>query len=338
MIRALVQRTARSAHAWKRIVRYLIAGSGIFLIVFVLIYAHLFGPVQKTAASEQYIVAIGSTTEQVIGDLKTQGYVRSSWALRLALLGEAQGKSVRPGGYSIAKSMDTWTIAKTLVGPPQLVFVTFPPAIRKEQMGDILATALNWNGDEKQEWNTTATEPDPDFVEGVYYPDTYLIPSDQTPAQFAARMRGRFTDVFAPYAKEALQKGMKWTDVLTLASIVDREAGKDDKSLVAGILLHRLDTGMKLQADATLQYVKGTEGNWWPTPTSADKYLESAFNTYQHVGLPPHPIDNPSLESIAAVLNPDSTNCLFYLHDNNHDIHCSLTYAGQKSNVDKYLK
>ncbi|MEO6536600.1 MAG: endolytic transglycosylase MltG, partial [Candidatus Paceibacterota bacterium] len=91
-------------------------------------------------------------------------------------------------------------------------------------------------------------------------------------------------------------------------------------------------------ADATLQYIKGTEGNWWPTPLSADKYLKSPFNTYQHTGLPPHPINNPSLESIAAVLNPESTNCLFYLHDASHDIHCSVTYGGQKSNVNKYLK
>ncbi|MDB5189809.1 MAG: Endolytic murein transglycosylase [Parcubacteria group bacterium] len=335
MIRAFVRTAHRS---WKRTLRYLIIGTVIFLILFVLAYAHFFGPVQKQALAEQFIVTPGSTTEQVISQLKTEGYVRSSWALRIALLEKAQGKSVRAGGYSISKSMDTWTVAKTLVGPPQLVFVTFPPAIRKEQMGEILAGALNWSPGEKEQWNTTATEPDPNFIEGVYYPDTYLIPSDQTPAQVAARMRGRFTDVFAPYAKEAQQKGVKWTDVLTLASIVDREAGKNDKALVAGILLNRLDTGMRLQADATLQYIKGAQGNWWPQPTSADKYLESAFNTYQHSGLPPHPIDNPSLESIAAVLNPDDTNCLFYLHDDSHDIHCSLTYAGQKSNVNKYLK
>ncbi len=335
MIRAFAHRTARS---WKRIVRYTLIGTPIVLILAVLLYAHLFGPAQKFATSEQFIVSPASTTDQVIFSLKEQGYVRSSWALRFALLEKAQGRDVRAGGYNISKSMDAWTIAKTLVGPPQLVFVTFPPATRKEQMGDILAVALNWSDEEKLQWNTTATEPDPDFIEGVYYPDTYLIPSDQTPAQVAARMRGRFTDMFAPYAKEAQDKGLKWTNVLTLASIVDREAGKNDKALVAGILLNRLATGMKLQADATLQYIKGTEGNWWPVPTSADKYLESAFNTYQHVGLPPHPIDNPSLESIAAVLNPEDTNCLFYLHDNSHDIHCSLTYAGQKKNVNKYLK
>jgi UPF0755 protein len=73
-------------------------------------------------------------------------------------------------------------------------------------------------------------------------------------------------------------------------------------------------------------------------PHSADKYIVSPFNTYQHVGLPPHPIANPSPESVAAVLDPQSTDCIFYLHDANHKIHCSITYKGQQHNVAKYLK
>ncbi|MES2225852.1 MAG: endolytic transglycosylase MltG [Patescibacteria group bacterium] len=327
-----------SIRHWKRAMKFALLGAVALLILFVLAYSHFFGPAQKYGATEQFIIQPGTSVAQAAAALRTQGLIRSTWAVRFALLEMSGGRAVRPGGYELSGSMDAWTIAKALVGPPQLVFVTFPPSIRKEQMGAILADALNWSDDEKTEWDTTATEPDPDFAEGVYYPDTYLIPGDQTPAQVAARMRGRFTDVFAPYAKEALAKGLKWTDVLTLASIVDREAGHSDKALVAGILWNRIHHHMLLQADATLQYIKGTEGNWWPVPTAADKYLESEFNTYKHVGLPPHPIDNPSLDSIAAVLDPESTNCLYYLHDDSHGIHCSLTYAGQKSNVDKYLK
>jgi len=73
-------------------------------------------------------------------------------------------------------------------------------------------------------------------------------------------------------------------------------------------------------------------------PQSADKYLDSPFNTYQHVGLPPHPIAEPSLAAIDAVLNPQTTSCIFYLHDPSGQIHCSKTYSGQVANVNKYLK
>jgi UPF0755 protein len=264
--------------------------------------------------------------------------VKSPWALRLALLEKAQGRSIRAGGYRVSASMDAWSVAKVLTDPPALAFVTFKPGMRKEEMGELLAETFNWSPAQVKEWNTVATDPDPDFVEGVYYPDTYLIPSDQSPSQIAARLRGRFTDVFQPYAKEAQEKGIPWTDVLTLASIVDRESSKTDKAVVAGILWNRLHIGMKLQADATLQYVKGKEGNWWPQPLSADKYLESPFNTYQHTGLPPHPINNPDMDSVAAVLNPVDTDCLFYLHDPGHKIHCSVSYAGQVANVNRYLR
>lgn len=311
----------------------------VLIIVSGLVYSFLFGPAQSDiAALEEYVVIPGSTIEFLAEDLEEKGFAKNSWALKTALSGRADDDGVRAGAYSISKSMDAWALSKALTGLPYMVFVTFPPSIRKEQMGERLAEALGWSGEELVEWNTIATEPDPAFIEGVYYPDTYLIPTDQSPSQVAARMRGRFTDMFEPYAQAAQEQNIPWTDVLTLASIVDREASKVDRELVAAILWNRLDIGMKLQADATLQYIKGTSRNWWPVPTSADKYLESAFNTYQHAGLPPHPINNPSLESIAAVLSPEPTNCLFYIHDYDHVIHCSITYAGHQSNIDTYLR
>jgi UPF0755 protein len=303
-----------------------------------LAYSHFFGAIDTHAVPGEFVIQPGTSITEAANLIAASGVVRSSWALQIALHNESRRPDIRAGGYTIGKNMDAWTLAKILTEPPAIAFVTFPPGIRKEQMGDILANELNWSDAQKKDWNTVATNPDPNFVEGVYYPDTYLIPSDQSPSQIAARMRGRFTDVFAPYAKEAQRQKIAWSKVLTLASIVDREAAKDDKALVAGILWNRLDTGMKLQADATLQYIKGAEGNWWPQPLSADKYLVSPFNTYQHTGLPPHPIDNPSLASIDAVLHPVNTDCLFYLHDNSHQIHCSLTYAGQVKNVNTYLK
>jgi len=328
--------------AW-RVVKRHAKTAGIVIVVALagglLVYSHLFGPVDANATTAEFVIEPDrGTIPDVASTLEADGIVRSAWAVRIALLGRAHGHAVRPGGYTIGKNMDAWSIAKVLTDPPALAFVTFPPSVRKEQMGDILADAFNWTDEEKEEWNTVATDPDPDLSEGVYYPDTYLIPSDQSPEQIAARLRGRFADVFAPYAQEAQEKGIPWTKVLTLASIVDRESAKNDKPLVAAILWNRLNSGMKLQADATLQYIKGTDGNWWPAPTSEDKYLDSPFNTYQHTGLPPHPIDNPTPDSVEAVLNPTPTDCLYYLHDANHQIHCSLTYAGQVKNVDRYLK
>lgn len=320
----------------KRRIRNITLGAIATLFLVASLYSYLFGPATDYAKAEQFIIEPGTSTGEVARLLKEQGYVKSALVTHVVLNGKTGEEGVRPGGYDLGKYMDLWTISDTLIAPPHMVFVTIPQAVRKEEIGEILAKELRWDEVKKQEWEQV-TSMDPNLTEGVYYPDTYLIPGDQSPAAIAARLRGRFADVYAPYAEEARKKGLDWNTVLTLASLVDREAGVSDRALVAGILWNRIDLGMKLQVDATLQYIKGGEGNWWPVPKSEDKYLESPFNTYQHVELPPHPINNPREESVKAVLNPESTNCLYYLHAN-RQIHCSVTYAGQKANVNRYLR
>ncbi len=304
-----------------------------------LAYAHYFGPTDAEATIKEFVVPEGEDTYHIVSALKSQGFIRSQTAFAFALAAVTHGSHIRPGGYTISASMDAWSIADILGKPPYLVWLSFPPGWRKEQIADRLTTILNWTPKEKSDWLTIYTAKTQAYVEGVYYPDTYLIPSDQTPAQVATRLIDRFQQVFAPYASQATQEGIAWTDVLTMASLLEREAaGPQDRQLIAGILWNRVHKHMLLQVDATLQYVVGTEGNWWPIPTPADKAVDSPFNTYRHVGLPPHPIAEPSLASIAAVLNPQKTSCLYYLHDTKGIIHCSDTYQGQVKNVTKYLK
>ena len=117
---------------------------------------------------------------------------------------------------------------------------------------------------------------------------------------------------------------------LTIASLLEREAyAFADMRIISGIIWNRLFIDMPLQLDASLQYVKGslpTESNWWPVVKPADKYLKSPFNTYQTAGLPPTPIANPSLEAIVAALNPKTTDCLFYFHDDDGTFYCTETY------------
>ncbi|MBA3788803.1 endolytic transglycosylase MltG [Patescibacteria group bacterium] len=323
----------------KRLIYVGVGGFVVLLIGFALTYSHFFGPVDRYATQTEFIVTEGQTTDQINNNLKREGFIRSRLAFQIAIGGALIGRQIRPGGYEISASMDIWTIASLLTKPPYLVFFKFPPGWRKEQIAEKLASTFAWTAAQKTEWINIDTAPSPSFVEGVYYPDTYLIPSDQSPALVAQRFRDRFQQVFAPFAIQAEQQNIPWTMVVNLASLIEREAaGPKDMPIIAGILWNRLDHHMALQLDDTLQYVKGDESNWWPVPTSADKFIESPFNTYRHVGLPPHPIDEPSLTAINAVLNPQKTDCIFYLHDTNGQIHCSVTYKGQVANVNKYLK
>ncbi len=291
----------------------------LFLIVVAISYAQLFGPVGSESTKRQFLVKPGEPVSQIANDLAAQGYVRSAWILQVAYLHESYGKGIRAGGYEISKDMDAWSLASALVEPPYYAWVTIPVGVRKEQIAAQLRDELGWTPQQVQEFNTVDTNPGPNFVEGVYFPDDYLIPSDLPPAQVAVMLRDRFKVAFAPYADEALARKIP--------------------SIISGVIQKRLKVGMPLAMDATLQYMEGNEENgWWPEPASASTYPDDPFNTYKRKGLPPHPIANPGLAAIDAALHPEETNCLFYLHDTKGKIHCSATYKGQQANVSKYLK
>jgi len=108
---------------------------------------------------------------------------------------------------------------------------------------------------------------------------------------------------------------------------------------VAGMLWNRVDIGIALQFDATLQYVKVNTNEWWPTPLSADKQLTSPYNTYQNAGLPPGPISNPGLDAIRATADPIDADEIFYIHDPaTGKMYYSKTLEGHNRNIDKYLR
>jgi len=143
--------------------------------------------------------------------------------------------------------------------------VVIPPGLRKEEIATLLTTALGWTTKQKTEWITKSTTTKPEYIEGVYAPDTYLIPVGEKPSVVATRLIAKFNEGFAPYLPEFTDKNIKWTSALTLASIVQREAANvADMPLIAGILWNRLDQNMALDVDSTLQYARGNIGaGWW---------------------------------------------------------------------------
>jgi UPF0755 protein len=331
-------RSYRPVGGWRKPLLIALASVVALVIGGLLLYAEFFGPASQNTEVTEFIVKPDESVLQVTRELRRGGFVKSSTAFAIAIHLQDSGRGIQEGGYKLSSSMDTLTIAKVLTTKPYLAWVTFPSGWRKEQIADLLTRKLGWSEEERTHWIEVDTVPSEEYAEGVYYGDTYLIPADQTPAYVAARLRGRFADVFAPYAAEAAARGIPWTDLLTLASLIEREAAKNDKHIVSGILWNRLHAHMGLQVDATLQYVRGARGKWWPVPDVADKKMDSLFNTYKYAGLPPHAIANPSLASIEAALHPEKTNCIYYLHDRKGVIHCSPTYAGQLRNVNTYLK
>jgi UPF0755 protein len=319
---------------------------GVILILIgvggMIIYNSLFGAPQRRAELEQFVSPLPPKNGEIaiegygIPRLKAGGFIKSKFGFAIAL----RRIEIQPGAYKISKSMNVWELADVIRKGPYMKWVVIPEGLRKEQIAEILATGLDWNEQEKNDWITKDTATEPDYFEGVYFPDTYLIPKDESGPEVAQRFINKFNEVFAPYSEKFIKANIKWDTALKIASLIERETNnKDDMPIIASIIWNRLLIGMKLDIDATLQYARGNTGNgWWAPITVADKKIDSPYNTYFYKGLPPHPICNPGLDAIGAVLNSTETKCLYYLHDKNGQIHCAETYEEHKANIEKYLR
>lgn len=155
-------------------------------------------------------------------------------------------------------------------------------------------------------------------LEGFLFPNTYQLPPDIT----AFGLRDLLTDEFLRQVGSsafvrAAQQNRTLFEVVTLASIVQREAiHREEDPQIAGVYLNRLNIGMKLDADPTVQYPLGGAGNWWRQITQADyQGVISPYNTYRVTGLPPGPIANPGLSAINGVLNPTPSDYFFFQAD-----------------------
>lgn len=324
---------------------------GLVFLVFILVpfvivfYNSIFGAMDKKAEAERFIVSLDESRGDAIKKLNEKGFIKSLWGFNIAL----GATNISPGGYKISKSMNAWEMAKALK-EPYMEWVAIPEGLRKEEIAEIIAKKIGWGEKEKTEW--VMAYKSGNYAEGVYFPDTYLIPKNETPKEVAERFISKFNEKFNPYAEKFIKGNVKWTTALKLASIVQREAnGKSDMPLVAGILWNRLLKDMRLETDCTIQYARDTinhyssdltsyksEGGWWKPISSEDKNISSSYNTYKNKGLPETPIANPGLDAIEAVLNPKKTEFLFYLHDSKGEIHAAKTYEEHKANIEKYLK
>jgi len=279
------------------------------------------------------------------------------------------GDDLRPGSYILRHGMSVSDIIDAISVPSEEeveedlvdeaateIQVTFVEGERIEQYAETLVEA-GWTGDPEEfidlarnpanpgAWDFLSDLPDGGSLEGFLFPDTYTLPSDAAPQDVIDYMLSNFDARFTDDMREqANAVGMSIYEVVTLASIVEREAAvPEERPVVAGLYLNRLDAGMELQADPTLQYVVGNADEWWPVLNT--QLLEQAdgspYDTYPPnsvPGLPFGPISNPGLRSIQAVLNPDPNDFIYMMaKDDGSGTHAfAVTLEEHEENICTY--
>lgn len=308
----------------------------IFILLTLLIIGFLIFLVAPTGLSDEkipFIIPLEAKHEETVARLKSENFIRSEKIFNfLAGIIKFPG-TIEPGGYLLSHRMTLIDITNILLFKPYQKWIVLVPGLRKEQVAERLVKKFNWDEEKTKDFLSNA-------LEGYLFPDTYLLNMDYTGKQFALRLISNFNEHFnSQMQKDLLAQNVKNDTAIKIASLIERESGGDeDKALIAGIIWNRLNTEMKLQIDATIQYALGTPADWWPMVQHKDLKIDSEYNTYLIKGLPPSPIANPSLSSIKAAVYPKDTDCLYYLHDPGKQIHCSKTYAEHLENIEKYLR
>lgn len=310
---------------------------GISFLFLVLLFS-VFYARSESKPTEVVYMPEDATSIEILDELYSRGFIQNKLSLLLLKAQVALGTDIEPGGYEVAHKMGALALYARLVNP-EYKYIRVEEGLRQEEIAMLIGEKLEWEDSKIDRFASNLPYCTLSKGEGRLFPGTYAIHKDEVISVIKEEMEQNLLLSVEEITSYDDVDHIDLDKVLTIASLIQREAaGKHDMRLIAGIIWNRIFTGMPLQIDATLQYVKGDEDLWWPQVHPKDKYLDSPYNTYQNKGLPPGPIASPGPAAIAAVLDPSATDCLFYLHDKRRNIHCSSTYEGHKQNINYYLR
>jgi UPF0755 protein len=283
----------------------------------------LHAPANPGSGKVRFVVPPGSSFHDVAATLHTVGLIDSELVFDLYARYRHLDRSVQAGAYQMDRGLNMEQILVALqTAVPEEIFITIPEGFTIEKTAQRLDQSSPIKGSDylqlartgKFDFNFLKARPAGASLEGFLFPETYLLPRNGTASQLINLQLSQFDHIWTPARQaEAAQAKLSVLQIVTLASIVEREARFDqDRPLVASVFYNRLAQGMPLQADATVLYAKGV---WQSQVTLEDRKVNSPYNTYLHPGLPPGPIANPGLKAIDAALQPAHTDYLYYLSD-----------------------
>ena len=264
----------------------------------------------------------GSTATEVADILSDAGVIRSGLAFSISARLRGLSADLQAGRYSLTTNMEVDDALDILERGPRsakMVEVTFPEGLELREVAQITAESLGVSARsfvkraESGEYSLPPYLPGgTDTVEGFLFPKTYEVPVNASVGQVIATLLGQFeAEVEGLPWGRAKSLGVSPYEVVIIASMIEREASVDrDRSKVAAVIYNRLDDGMRLQIDATVQYAIPGENR---ILTFDDYEYPSPYNTYLNDGLPPSPVAQPGLASLEAALNPADVDFLYYL-------------------------
>ena len=286
-------------------------------------------------------VTIGSddTFDDVTAMLKQNGLIEYEFLFKIFAQVTHADERVSMGTYTLHTDMDYRALLAGMSVKSATraeIQVTIPEGYTVQQIFELLeakgvASVEDLNNEAaNHDYNFSFLKDiplgDPNRLEGYLYPDTYTFYTPHSALYAINKMLVNFdAKVTDSMRAEILESGRTIHEVVTMASLIEKETDGSDHGKIASVITNRLNTNGetvgRLQIDATLAYINGGK-----VPTEADKKIDSPYNTYLYAGLPAGPISNPGMDSLAAAMKPESTNYFYYALGDDGVHHFSSTY------------
>lgn len=279
-----------------------------------------------------FVIEDGMTVADITQKAEAEGFVHSSLLLYALLSYFHDPTELYAGSYLVNTRLSAGEFAAKLAAKDiviDTVAVTIPEGTRVRDIGLIASKALT-------DFSASTFTSLAGVHEGYLFPETYHVPAKYSEEALLTLLMDTYNEKTASIRESLVTHILGEDGVITLASIVEREANDSESMrMVAGILQNRLREGMPLQADASMEYILDKPLS---ELTPADLEKDTPYNTYRYRGLPPTPIGNPGLEAIEAVLTPTESNYFFYITDTDGVFHYAQTFDEHRANIATYLR
>ncbi|MEX0616201.1 MAG: endolytic transglycosylase MltG [Candidatus Woykebacteria bacterium] len=280
-----------------------------------------------------FVVKNGEAAVEIAKRLEEEGLIKNSLAFRIYLFTTKNDGKIEVGTFKLNSNRSAEELVQSLQQGRVDKWVTLVEGLRVEEVAD----KLKGEFDIEEKKFISLSE------EGYMFPDTYLMPVNADEAKITKILKENFDKkIDQNIIAQAKKNGLSLSELINLASIVERESrNTDERPIIAGILLKRLREGIRLEADATIQYALGFQNEqktWWKKDlTFQDIDIKSPYNTRKVASLPPGPICNPGLSAIKAVADPKVSPYYYYIHDGDGAAHFAATLDEHNANISKYL-
>lgn len=309
------------------------------------VYMRVGEPYRGYEGTEQLIEVPAGTGSRSIGDrLVAAGVVRDALSFRVGLYLSGQGRRLQAGEYRFDRAMTPMQVIDKLArGDVYVVTITFPEGLTVAEMATIFETQklgpaaefVEAAGDPSP---IKTLDPEARDLEGYLFPETYPLPRNTPASRLIRQMTARFERVMTQDLRRAAEaKGLTVRQAVTLASIVEKEASRqEERPLVAAVYANRLRIGMPLQADPTVIFGLQRAGRYTGNLRREDLEFDSPYNTYRYPGLPPGPIASPGRAAIEAALNPAAVDYLYFVSRNDGSHEFARTLDEHNRNVQRW--